>query len=208
MSDALSNFNDMVNSALDPILGNQYISAALKLFLVLYGGLGAPKVPVRFGPIFTNSYSRMAVMALMLWTANKDPALSLMVAVTWFLTMNYVVKNSLLEVQQTGIVSPDIAITISGGSGPSIKSSSTIQAEASLMQASVDSGKAPGFVTPPEAVLTSGPVSTGSVAAIPTSPSGNSAANPSMMAITPEGASDVPLAFTPSEIQDLAFAPA
>ena len=202
---SLSDFNDLVNDNLS-VLDNPYIAASLKLFLVLYGGLAAPKLPVRFGKFFSHSVFRMAVLALILWTGNKDPALSLVIAVSWLLTMDYFTKNSLKQVASTGNVSQDVSIIISGGGGPSIKSSSQIQAEASLMQAAVTAGKAPGFVTPPEAVLTSGPTSTGSNASIPTVPSGNAANNPSMMSAEPEGG--VPLAFTPDSIQDLAVAPA
>ncbi len=197
---ALSNFNDMVNNALDPIFQNPVLSSAIKLFLVLYGGLAAPKLPVKLAPLFANSYFRMAVMTMIIWIANKDPAIALLVAVGYFLSMSYLVKNSVAQVQQTGVVTPEIAVVISGGSGPSIKPSSVVNAESSLMQQSVNSSKEKGYVVTPEAVM-SGPVSTAANAGVPVIPSGNAADDPSMMA---HGGGNVPSAFVPDGVHDLA----
>jgi hypothetical protein len=202
---SFNNFNDTVNDFLDPIFANPAILSTVKLFLVLYGALAAPKLPLMFGPYFANSYFRMAFMAFIIWIANKDPALAVVIAVGYALSMNYFVQNGLQQVSQTGVVSPDVAIVISGGGGPSIKPQSVIQAEAHLMQASVNNAKATGYVTPPEAVLTSGPPSTSSNAGIPVIPAGQPATNPSMMAVNPEGG--VPHAFTPDSVHDLAVAP-
>ena len=105
-------------------------------------------------------------MIMIVWIFNKDPGTSIMVAVSYYLTVHYLMKNCLKRVAETGVVTREIALMISGGSGPTIKPASVVQSEAALMQASVNQQRAPGFVTTPEALLSSGPVSTAAVAAI------------------------------------------
>jgi hypothetical protein len=201
----MNDFNNTVNSILDPILGNDYIRSSLYLFFIVYGSLAAPSLPPRLAPLFSNSIFRMTIMALVVWIWNKDPAVAIMVAVSYFITMHYLMQNGLAEILRTGIVSPEVAIMISGGGGPSLKPSSVIQAEAQLMQASVNNSKSPGFISAPEALLSSGPVSTTAVAGIPSVPSETKATTASMMATYPEGG--MPQAFTPDDIHDLAIAP-
>jgi len=198
-------FNDTVNGILDSVFANDTTVSILRLFLALYGGLAAPQVPPAWAPYLANSWIRMLVMILIIYIFNKDPATAILVAVGYYLTMHYLMKNSLAQVAQTGVVSQDIAVLISGGSGPTIKPSSVIQAEAEMMQSSVNASKATGFVVPPEAMMASGAPSTASNAGIPTLPSGTPANVSSMMSIQPE--TDVPLAYTPDDVHDLAIAP-
>jgi len=201
--ESLEQINYTISSFLDVIFDNDIIGNVLKLFLIMFGGLAAPSLPPKFAPLFSNSIFRMTVMALIIWIWNKDPGVSIMAAVVYFLTMHHLVQNGLAQVASTGIVSPEVAIMISGGGGPSIKSSGIIQAEADLMQASVNS-KPSGFLTPPQAVM-SGPVSTAAVAGIASIPSGTPATSASMMASSPEGG--LPQAFTPDDVHDFAVAP-
>jgi hypothetical protein len=126
--------------------------------------------------------------------------------VTYYLMVHYLVKNSLQNVAMTGIVTSDIATLISGGGGgPTIKPTSVVTAEASLMQASVNSARAPGYVTQPQALLSSGD-STGAGVAVSSVPSGTPA-NVSSMMSSSSNKGGVPVAFTPDEVQDLAVAP-
>lgn len=203
---SLDDFNDTVNGFMDPFTSNEYIFTALNIFLVLYGSLAAPKIPISWSPYFANTWIRILVMIMIVWIFNKDPATSIMVAVSYYLTMHYLMKNSLNSIAQTGVVTPEIALLMSGGSGPTIKPASVVKSEAALMQASVDQARAPGFVTTPEALLSSGPVSTAATAAIPNVPSGTPANVSSMMASQP-GGGEIPLAYTPDDVHDLAVAP-
>ena len=45
--------------ALENILENQYISTSLAVFLVLYGGLAAPKLPESMVDLFSNPFFRL-----------------------------------------------------------------------------------------------------------------------------------------------------
>ena len=199
------NFNDSINSALSPFFDNPYLSGFLKLSLVVLGGLAAPKITPKYGHIFSNTYFRLAIMILIIYTFNHDPALSIITAVTYFIVMEHVVKNAVKEASATGVITPAIASILSGGSGPSIKSEPVKQAEAVSLQTAVDASKAAGFVTSvPQAVMSSGPVSTASEAAIPTQPSGVPASATTMIV---EGEGGAPEPYTPDGIASLAEAP-
>ena len=82
-----SSFNDQVNGILSP-LDNPPVRAALLLFLVLYGGLAAPSFPTSVRHIFDNIFFRILVLAVILWTGNKDPALSMAVATAFIASVN------------------------------------------------------------------------------------------------------------------------
>lgn len=199
----MDSFNRTVNSLLDPFFSNPYFSAGAKILLVLFGGLAAPQVPAKLGPYFANSYVRVIAMALIIWIFNHDPALSILSATVFFMLMNYTTKNAVQQAVSTGIVTPEVAVVISGGGGPSIKPKSVMQAEASLMQTSVNKGTESGFITPPKAMLASGDASTAANAGIPNVPSETPANVSSMMAQSPSS-EDVPLAYTPDGVFDLA----
>ena len=160
-----------------PFADNDFALSALKIFLTVYGGLAAPKIPLSWSPYFANTYTRILVMMLIIWFFNKDPAVAVLVAVSYYLSIHYLLNKGLQYTAQTGLVPPELSVLVSGGAGPSIKPTSVIQAEAALMQDSVTALRATGFVTPPEAVV-SGPV--------PTIPSGTPANVSSMMATYPE----------------------
>ncbi|RKO94514.1 hypothetical protein BDK51DRAFT_33568 [Blyttiomyces helicus] len=141
-------FNDTVNSLMDPFTANVSFAGALKVFLAVYGLLAAPRLSPKFGPLFSNSFFRIGVMAMIVWVYNHDPALAILIAVSYFLSINYILKNSLKEIAVTRIVTPEIATTISGGSGPGIKTTSVKHAEAIMMQASVNAAHSPGMLMP------------------------------------------------------------
>lgn len=192
--------NDSVNSVLDPVFQNDTLSAFIKLFLVLYGGYAAPQLPVSFAPYMANTYTRIAIMVMLIWIWNHDPGVAIVVSVCYYLSLHYLMKNGLSQIAQTGTVSEDISNLISGGPNLTIKPSSVIRAEAQMMQASVNASAGSG----PQAMLSSG-VSTASSAVIPNVISSTSANAPTMMDVHPEHS--VPLAHTPDDIHSLAVAP-
>lgn len=200
-----SNFNDGVNSIMAPVFDNPYLSGFIKLSLVMFGGLAAPKISPKHGYLFSNTYFRLLIMILIIWTFNRDPSLAIIIAVTYFMVMEHVVKNALKEASATGTVSSTIASILSGGPGPSVKSDAAKKADVQSIQSAIEASKAAGFVTSvPQAVMSSGPVSTASEAAIPTQPSGVPASATTMIA---EGSGGLPEPYVPDGIASLAEAP-
>jgi hypothetical protein len=192
-------FNNQVNGILDPIYSNQILFNGLKMILLIYGSLAAPRLPPSFAPYLASTYARIAIMAFIIWIWNKDPGVAIAVAVVYYLTLHYLMQNSLQQVADTGLVSEDVSVLVSGANGPTIKPASVVLAEKQMMQQSVNaSGHAP------QAMLATGPSTPGFVT-VPTVPSGTPSNVPSMMDVS--AGSSVPQATVPDHVQNLAAAP-
>ena len=79
----------MSKAALKPLelIEDPYVAGGLKLFLVLYAGMIAPKLPNFIVKLFKNAVVKMLVLFLIVYTGIKDPMMSLMIAVGFTLTM-------------------------------------------------------------------------------------------------------------------------
>jgi hypothetical protein len=185
-------FNDNINDVLNPFLTNIYFNGFLKIFLVLYGSLAAPALPSSVAPFFSNTLFRIAVMTLIVWSYQHDPALSILVAVVYFLSMRYLSKKLTEDSYSTGIVTAEAATVLSGGSGPSIKSSDDMKIEAQKFQSVVDAAKIPVPVVP---TPTPTPVVVPASVTAPT------------MKSTEDHVPQVPQAFIPDDVHNLAHAP-
>lgn len=182
-SGIVGDFNRFVRNNLR-FLDDPVVSQVLMLCLILYGSLAAPQLPPKVAVIFTNTYFRIAVMTFILWTANRNPTLALLAAVVFFMSLHYATKNALTQVARTGQVSPNVAVIISGGNGPSIKPDAVKSFEASLMQSSVQEGK---FKVVPEATLSSTGAPKAEGSALSVIPSGVAANQPVMTAAATSG---------------------
>jgi len=69
------------------LLENQYVSTTLAVFLVLYGGLAAPRLPSGFANLFTNPFFRMSVIFLIAYTSSKNHSIALISTITLVLLM-------------------------------------------------------------------------------------------------------------------------
>ena len=89
-------FNKSVNNSLS-FLDSPIASNLLKLILLLYAGVAAPKLPDYMAELFENVFFRIAFLFLIMWTGNKDPAFALLVAVGFVISMNALSGRKLLE---------------------------------------------------------------------------------------------------------------
>ena len=80
-------FNSSVNDMLHP-LDTPFPAGILKLLLVLYGGLVGPHLPDAVLKWFDFAPFRVLVLALIVWTSNHDPAVSILAAVAFMVTLN------------------------------------------------------------------------------------------------------------------------
>ena len=76
----MDEFNRVVNEALS-VLDNQIVSSVLGLFLVLYAGLAAPKLPRSIAKLFDNPIFRVIVLFLVAFMASKNKSVALIAAV-------------------------------------------------------------------------------------------------------------------------------
>lgn len=94
--DYLRSYNSDINSALSP-LENPGVAAVLRLFLVLYGGLAAPHLPNSVLKWFDFVPFKLLVLFLIVWSANHDPAIAILIAVGFFVSMNTLSGKQMFE---------------------------------------------------------------------------------------------------------------
>ena len=82
------------------ILDNKYVAAIVRVFLILYAGLVAPKLPSGLAALFKNPVFKVLVLFLIVYIAMKDPVVALLVAVGF--TISIVTLNKLETVNSLG----------------------------------------------------------------------------------------------------------
>ena len=94
----------IVDKTLSDVFSNNYSSAIITLFLVLYGGLAAPKLPSFIVDLFENAIFRIIVLSLIVYKGNRDPTMALMIAVGFTVTLNMINKKDFVEkMSSTGL---------------------------------------------------------------------------------------------------------
>lgn len=91
---------DALNRAVNPLLlpfTKSPLSFLLALFIAVYGGKAAPKPPQFMKDLFDSAIFRVAVLFLILWVGNRDPALSIMSVLTFVAVLNLTSGRSLFE---------------------------------------------------------------------------------------------------------------
>lgn len=86
---------------LENILENQYVSTSLAVFLVLYGGLAAPKLPKSMVKLFGNPIFRMLVIFLIAYTSSKNHSIALVATIVLILIMQESNDDKPVEVSVT-----------------------------------------------------------------------------------------------------------
>lgn len=88
---------NQVNAQLEALLANQYVGAALTLFLVLYGGMAGPKLPGFVANLFENALFRLVVLFLIAYTASRNTTIALATSVVFALVMTYLSEMRMAE---------------------------------------------------------------------------------------------------------------
>ena len=83
----MNNLMKPVNNLFDKFLKNKTICIVLKIFLVLYAGLFAPKLPKQVIDILKHPISKTVVALLVVYLATKDMMLAILCAVVFILTI-------------------------------------------------------------------------------------------------------------------------
>jgi len=87
-----------IENIMTPVLKKpSFVKGALHLVLILYAAYVAPKPPKVVLDLFENQYFKLFFFALILWTAQFTPATSLLIAISFLITMNYINKKALWE---------------------------------------------------------------------------------------------------------------
>jgi len=73
------------------------VKGVIYLVLMLYAARVAPKPPQAVLDLFENQYFKLFFFALILWTAQFSPSTSLLIAISFLITMNYFGEKALWE---------------------------------------------------------------------------------------------------------------
>lgn len=69
------------------LLDNKYIAGAVKIFLILYAAMVAPKLPMFIAKALKQPLVKLLILFLIVYTGVKDPMMSLLVAVGFTVSM-------------------------------------------------------------------------------------------------------------------------
>ena len=82
---------------MDDILDNSYVKAILVSLIILYSASIRPELPFYIKNLFNNPIFRIVFLFLIMMKANKDPAFSLVLAISFVLISGYLAKQQAIE---------------------------------------------------------------------------------------------------------------
>ena len=82
---------------LSKIYENQYISTVLTVLFALYAATIRPELPPFIRKLYENPIFRILILSLLVYRGNKDPQLSLMIAVAFTVTLNILSEQEINE---------------------------------------------------------------------------------------------------------------
>lgn len=95
--DTLKNASAAVDKSLKTALQNPYVMAILKITLSLYAAQLAPRLPGAIQSVFQNTFVKILAIILILYLAQIDLQLSIILAVVFVLGMNTLAGRGPLE---------------------------------------------------------------------------------------------------------------
>ena len=90
----MEQFNQSVNSVLLPMTQNSIILSVVSLILVVYAIQARPKLPDSISKLFNNPLFRVAMLSYILYKANHDPTVSIIVVVVFLGIMHMVNRKN------------------------------------------------------------------------------------------------------------------
>ena len=94
----MEQYNLLINQNLGWIHENKYVLPVISLFLGMYAALARPKLPKFVAKLFENPIFRLVIISYIMYRGNKDPQLSLMIALAFLVTMHMLNKQYIKEV--------------------------------------------------------------------------------------------------------------
>ena len=99
----------VVESQIDIPLQNPYVMAITKIFLALFGAMIAPRPPKFLQDILSNTFVKVAFIALIVYISEKDLQLALLCAIIFVFGINVLSGRSFLESFTSYSGTPELA---------------------------------------------------------------------------------------------------
>ena len=87
VQNALKKIVNQTEKVLNRALDNVYLNTSLKIFLALYAAFAAPKLPKSLVNLMDNTFTRIVFAFLIVLMAPVDPALAIIIAIAFVLTL-------------------------------------------------------------------------------------------------------------------------
>jgi hypothetical protein len=109
-------FDDTLNERLSQFVRKPtLVRGIVHLLLILYAARLAPTLPRQVMLLFENQYFKLFIFSLILWTAQFSPSTSILIAVSFMVTVNYSTQRPLWEMLEN----TEVAIQESTPEAPS-----------------------------------------------------------------------------------------
>jgi len=88
----MDGLNNFVQSGLDVVDNNKIVNSLVGLFLVLYAGLAAPKLPRHVAQLFDYTAFKIVVLFLIAYIASKDKSVAIIAVVALVVSFQTLTK--------------------------------------------------------------------------------------------------------------------
>lgn len=96
--DYVKQFDSTLNKTLEDFIRKpSAVRGAVHLLLILYAARLAPSLPRPVLQLFDNPYFKLFIFSLILWTAQVSPSTSILIALAFLVSTNYVNKGKVWE---------------------------------------------------------------------------------------------------------------
>jgi len=95
--DILNSFIDTTEQHLNIFMDNMYLSAVIKVLLIMYGSVVAPQLPNYILQWLDNVLVKIFVVMLIVYISKKDLGIGLLVTVCFVITLQLINKNKLFS---------------------------------------------------------------------------------------------------------------
>ena len=88
---------DILDSTLGSIFKNKYSSTIVTIFLIAYASLARPQLPGFMNRLFENSLFKVFLLSLIVYRGNKNPKLSILIAMAFVVIMKFLSKQKIFD---------------------------------------------------------------------------------------------------------------
>lgn len=104
LNSVVQNFDNTLNRWLSVVDRNEYVSAIVTLFLILYAGLAAPRLPMHIARLFEHPLFQLLIFFLIIYSAQRSPTVAIVAAIGLMVSLNTLTRhkmnNQLVQVLQ------------------------------------------------------------------------------------------------------------
>jgi hypothetical protein len=105
---------EATQKSVENVLNNVYVSGFIKVFIILYAVLAAPKLPSWIAKLFHHSLFQVVIFALIAYMATKDIGIAVLIAVAFFVSFHTYTRHLLSKVANKSKTALDMVYRTDG----------------------------------------------------------------------------------------------